>query len=898
MSKNVKKIRIVVAVIMALLFPRAGLPNPDEIGLRWKNGDVLPGQLRESEAGTIRWSSPYFLDALVLDVKVLDAVAFRKLDAPPVAVEGRVLATETFRVSTLSGDVWIADLIGSDDDTFLFSSKRHGQFRVKRSAVYMLERRERPDFLFDGSQLKNWKLPQPKREAVDPALPFDFVRRSDWFADPEGHPKTWIDKAEIFHAFNWPKHFEVELELAADTQPPNFSFALGKDRYQTLRLEIWKDELVAVQGVLFKSILAIQPEQRNLRLRLTYNEATSVLRVFDATGNVLLQLKEVKPTVKDSGIYIQNRGEDLTVQNVKVYRRLKESAAQRINLSKPHVYMTNGEKIQGRLFVQGDDAYVLNTHGTRQDIDLQALNHIIQPGIPSEIRLDQAVTLKYPDKIVLHGKLMQVKSDSVILQTAFADEPVTCSLSDASLLQFAAKPDTDEADKNKDKLFYPFKDKLFYPLGNLRGRVVFGGGQGTSAVQWMSVGALKAVRLAYNGASHIERNDKSAIVGRTGESVGARLPPRNPQKYPSNPQKIPKQKHPQAKTPYSTAQFPHTLHLKTGEIFPGQIASYDGKSVSFQSPFLSTQHLVSADIKALEFSGRTHAPSIERTQPPTDFDSLRVAWAGRENGIQEVKIQVIGPGKDGKQFIINADNMKEINDGFVVIMNGVNPKGNPVPVINEVNLKGNPGPDWIEIVPRNGNGIIEQPGDGWQLGLRNRHRLPNNKKDESHLKKLERALTVPRFNRDNPPSHILVAQTGDMKRGKFLDFQGQTIQFDSKLREFSVPIDRVARVVNISDWDGRDGRDGRMGTQSSTLPRFQPKSEVRVTLTDGSILVFEPLEAKDNKLLGRSSIYGEVSLPIDSIRYLHFGEKAKSFTAAFEEWTLRPAKEPTYDDSP
>lgn len=870
MSKNVKKIRIAVAVIMALWFPRAGLPNPNEMGLRWKNGDVLPGQLLESEAGTIRWSSPYFLDDLILDVKVLDSLVFRKLDAPPVATEGRVLATETFRVSTLSGDVWIADLIGSDDDTFLFSSKRHGQFHVKRSAVYMLERQERPYFLFDGSQLKNWKLPQPKREAVDPALPFDFVRRSDWFADPEGHPKTWIDKAEIFHAFNWPEHFEIELALAADTHPPNFSFALGKDRYQALRLEIWKDELVAVQGVLFKSILAIQPEQRNLRLRLTYNEATSVLSVFDATGNLLLQLKEVKPTVKDSGIYIQNRGEDLTVRNVKVYRQLKESAAQRINLSKPHVYMTNGEKIQGRLFVHGDDAYVLDTHGTQQHIDLQALNHIIQPGIPSA-GLDQAVTLKYPDKIVLHGKLMQVKPDSVILQTTFADEPVTCSLSDASLLQFAAKPDIDEADKNKNKLFYPFKDKLFYPLGNLRGRVVFGGGQATSAVQWMSVGALKAVGLAYNGASHIERDDKSISQ----------------------------------KLAFDTAQFRHTLHLKTGEIFPGQISSYDGKSVSFQSPFLSTRHLVSADIKALEFSGRTHAPSIERTQPPTDFHSLRITGAGRENGIQEVEIQFIGPGKDGKQFIINADNMKEIDNALVVIMNEVNLKGNPVPIINEA-LKENPGPAWIEVAPKNENGIIEQPADGWQLGLRNRHRLSNSKKDESLMKKLERALTVPRFNKDNPPSHILVAKTGDMKRGTLLDFQGQAIRFDSKLREFSIPIDRVTRVVNISDNTlqssavGKDAFDEREPLLLKADSR-QPKaiqSEVRLTLTDGSILVFEPLEVQDDKLLGRSSIYGEVSVPVENIRFLHFGEKAKSFTAAFEEWTLRLAKEPTYSDSP
>ena len=857
MARYLKGILIAVTVVTTLGFPvGVGLPNPHEIGLRWKNGDVLPGQLRESTAGTIRWSSPYFLDDLVLDTKVLDAVAFRKLDAPPVAAplyppeSGgiRGVATETFRVSTLSGDVWIADLIGSDNDTFLFASKRHGQFRVKRSAVYMLERRERPYFLFDGSQLKNWKLPEPKREAVDPALPFDFVRRSDWFADPEGHPKTWIDKAEIFYAFKWPEHFEIEFALASDTHPPNFSFAFGKDLYQALRLEVWRDELVAVQGVLFKSVLAIQPEQRSVRLRLTYHETTGVLSVFDATGNLLLQLKGVEPTVKDSGIYIQNRGVDLTVRNVKVYRQLKESAAERINLSKPHVYMTNGEKIQGRLFVHGDSAYVLNTDSTRQDIDLQALNHIIQPGIPPAA-LDQVVTLKYPDKVVLHGKLMEVKSDSVVLQTAFADEPVTCSLSEATLLQFAAKPDISETDQNKDK--------LFHTLGSLRGRVVFGGGQGTSAVQWESVGALKPVRLADNQVSyHIERNDKSAIVRGTGVPVPARLP-----------------------LPYATAQFRHTLHLKTGEIFPGQIASYDGKSVSFQSPFIRTQHLDSADIKALEFADRTHAPRMNRTQSATDFDSLRIAQAHRENGLREVKIQLVVHGKNENQrFVINADNMKEINDGLVVIMNEVNPKGNPVP-------------DWIEIAPRNGNGIIGEPGDGWLTFLN----TPSNlEKDKSHLK-LERALTVPRFNRDNPANHILVAKTGDMKRGTLLDFQGQTIQFDSKLREFSVPIDRVARVVNVSDSNGRDGTDGRMNTQSSTLLRFQPKSEVRITLTDGSILIFEPLEVQEDRLLGRSSIYGEVSVPVDNIQYLYFGEKAKSFATAFEEWTIRPAKEPEYD---
>ena len=112
-------------------------------------------------------------------------------------------------MSALSGDVWIADLIGSDDDTFLFSSKRHDQFRVNRSAVYMLERRVRPDFLFDGSQLKNWKLPKldtivwtkPDREAVDPAFPFDCCPAFQiGLQTPKVIRRHGSTKAEIFHA--------------------------------------------------------------------------------------------------------------------------------------------------------------------------------------------------------------------------------------------------------------------------------------------------------------------------------------------------------------------------------------------------------------------------------------------------------------------------------------------------------------------------------------------------------------------------------------------------------------------------------------------------------------------------------------------------------------------------
>jgi len=197
-------------------------------------------------------------------------------------------------------------------------------------------------------------------------------------------------------------------------------------------------------------------------------------------------------------------------------------------------------------------------------------------------------------------------------------------------------------------------------------------------------------------------------------------------------------------------------------------------------------------------------------------------------------------------------------------------------MINEGGLRKQPVQDWIEIAPG-------------PLPIEPRRPKQNDKNDKMDLK-LERALTVPRFSRDTPPNHILMANNGDMKRGKLLAFNGQTIQFDSKLQRSSVPMDRVARVVNVSKPE--------IHPDKSVLPDDAFKVQVCVKLTDGSILVFDPLEVRDDKLLGRSPIYGTVSVPIESIGYLYFGEKAKFFKDAFEEWVVRPAKEPASGSNP
>ena len=831
MPWKIKKM-LVAIVFLAILWHPATHAEEAETLLRWKNGDTLPGQLLGSESeepsvtaeeGKIRWVSPHFSDHLVVDASVLDAIIFPKQVAP---------ATETFRIGTVSGDILIADLIGSDDDTFLFSSKRHDQFRVNREMIYTLEGREHSNLLFDGSQLSAWELPEEGKDKGE--LLFLGDTQPSWHTDRGGRPQTKQAKANIFYALDWPKRFEIDLELASTARPPSFVFAFGKNLYETVRLETWVNELVVVQGTLFEPVLTIEPDRRNFRLRLAYHEVddgnAGVLRVLDLNGNVLLRLDGIRPTIESSGIYIYNRGQDLTVQRLRIYQQDAEAKYQQIDTDEPRVRLMNGEIVLGKLFVEKNRGYVLDADGTRTNIDLQQIDRVVQPGITLAPPNQSPASLTYIDGSMLRGQIMQLNPDSVLMQTAFVDEPVICSLEGASLLQFSSPTEAQTSVEDYDK--------LFYESGSLLGRVLFDI-KDTSNLRWQPVGAFAPVRLANARGARVERSL----------------------------QRVSRQK------PYDTKQFPHLLHLKNGEVIPCQILSYNEEAVDFQSPFMGVQHIDSTYVKGIEFSTKKGRSRMENRNPITITGGKGKHRIILEDG--RILNAVTRRAKDGKLEITVLSEKAGERQPKVVVVDGDFAANDAVALKRGVELIFDP---------------LETQAKRLDV-------------------KLERALTVPRFNRDNPPNHILVANNGDLKRGKLLSINGQTVQFDSKLREFSIPMDRVARVIDVSENSfqpsvlSRQLKTDLIKSETSLTENRKLKtddsfqSEVRVSLIDNPILVFEPLEVEDGKLLGRSSIYGEVSVPVDSIQYLHFGEKAKSFRSVFEEWVVRPGKEPTYGDA-
>jgi hypothetical protein len=150
--------------------------------------------------------------------------------------------------------------------------------------------------------------------------------------------------------------------------------------------------------------------------------------------------------------------------------------------------------------------------------------------------------------------------------------------------------------------------------------------------------------------------------------------------------------------------------------------------------------------------------------------------------------------------------------------------------------------------------------------------------------RLERALTVPRFSRENPPRHLLISRLGDIKRGELKSLEDGVLVFESRRRVESVPVDRVAVMVGV----GVGGEGIALGAGGVDFKRV-----VRVDLVDDSVMVFAAERSDGRRLMGTSLLYGAVAIPVEHIRRMSFGDfQRESLQSEFSDWVMEPAVEP------
>ncbi len=162
----------------------------------------------------------------------------------------------------------------------------------------------------------------------------------------------------------------------------------------------------------------------------------------------------------------------------------------------------------------------------------------------------------------------------------------------------------------------------------------------------------------------------------------------------------------------------------------------------------------------------------------------------------------------------------------------------------------------------------------------------------------QRTLTVPRFRRDDPSTHVIIAPNGDLLRGRLLGIDDQYVSFESKLEVFRFERERIASIIWLPKLAVKqDDQDKKKIEQSvkTVKENEQDLSEIQLRLAHGFSMSLNPQMAKADKLLGQSNILGECAIPSGSIKELILGKIHSNSYDIFAQWIPQAAPEPKWD---
>lgn len=178
--------------------------------------------------------------------------------------------------------------------------------------------------------------------------------------------------------------------------------------------------------------------------------------------------------------------------------------------------------------------------------------------------------------------------------------------------------------------------------------------------------------------------------------------------------------------------------------------------------------------------------------------------------------------------------------------------------------------------------------------------LPDVKQIELDAKKIERLLTLPRMQRNNPPTHFIRSVEGDYLRGRLVSMNDAQIQVELRLEGRIIRRDRVARIIWLHP-DSSPTDEGKPNP-SSDLSLDNLVQAVHRTSTgpenaaaaQGNRLTFAPECLQGSILSGKSEIFGTCRVDLMQVDQLYVGDAISKVTSdlPFSAWKLRPATDP------
>ncbi len=151
--------------------------------------------------------------------------------------------------------------------------------------------------------------------------------------------------------------------------------------------------------------------------------------------------------------------------------------------------------------------------------------------------------------------------------------------------------------------------------------------------------------------------------------------------------------------------------------------------------------------------------------------------------------------------------------------------------------------------------------------------------------KRERLLTLPRVQKDSPPTQMIRSKNGDYLRGRVMKMDEKTLQVEVRLDTKEVPRDRISRII----WLHADELD-----PAKIPPRPAETTRVQAVRADGIRLTFKPERFEASTLSGTSEVLGACRVRISEVEQLLIGTSIEQEAAklAAQQWKLKNATEP------
>ena len=157
--------------------------------------------------------------------------------------------------------------------------------------------------------------------------------------------------------------------------------------------------------------------------------------------------------------------------------------------------------------------------------------------------------------------------------------------------------------------------------------------------------------------------------------------------------------------------------------------------------------------------------------------------------------------------------------------------------------------------------------------------------------KLDRLLTLPRMQKESPPTHLIRVKNGDMLRGRVVGMDDKTLRVEVRLDEKEIPRDRVSRMI----WLHADETDpSKKIAAPAEVAAAAGQTRVQAVRTDGVRLTFMAEGFADGAVLGKSDVLGSCKVQTKDLEQLLIGGmvEQEATQLAYQDFRLHKAIEP------